>query len=141
MKTQNLKTQAQKKYHYHTIIQSYSHSKGWVPKWLCGFMQFLKLNFQLFIISILILSACDKGPPIPEEKFIKIYVDLLIIQDTSVINPISVDSMRTLVFIKNDLTAEQYDRTIEYFNSRPEKWEAFFDSATAYVERLRKIDK
>lgn len=103
-------------------------------------MQLVRIKFPLLIVPILIFSACDKGPPIPEEKFIKTYVDLLIIQDTSVTNPISVDSMRTLVFTKNDLTAEQYDRTIEYYNSRPEKWEAFFDSATAYVERLRNTE-
>jgi len=99
------------------------------------------MNYTIFAISLLfILSACDKGPPIPEEKFIKAYVDLLIIQDTSVTNPVSIDSIRTIVLYKNDLTSQQYDETINYYNQRPEKWEVFFDSVTAYVERLRKTE-
>jgi hypothetical protein len=97
------------------------------------------MNYKFFAISLLIiLSACDKGPPIPEEKFIKVYVDLLILQDTTTAETFSLDSIKTIVFTRNNISSRQYDETINYYNSQPEKWVVLFDSATAYVERLKK---
>ena len=102
----------------------------------------LKVKSQkLFCIAGLLslfITACDKEPPIPEEKFIKVYVDLLIIQDTTNTDTFSLDSVKTIVFDRHSISVEQYDATINYYNSEPEKWQAFFDSATAYVEGLKK---
>lgn len=93
---------------------------------------------QYLIIILLFFSfvSCDDGPPIPDEKFMELYVDLLIIQDTTTTN-FSLDSVKTLVLDRHNVSPEQYDSTIRYYNSRPEKWIVFFDSATVYVERLR----
>ena len=101
-------------------------------------MKLLSNKITFLIISALLFSACDKAPPIPEEKFIKVYVDLLIIQDTTTADTFSLDSVKTLVFTRHNISSEQYDETINYYNSQPEKWVVLFDSATAYVERLKK---
>jgi hypothetical protein len=106
-----------------------------------GFMKLSFNKFSLFLLTVILLSACDKCPPIPEEKFIKVYVDFLIIQDTTTACTFSLDSIKTLVFNRHEVSPEQYDATIEYYNSQPEKWVAFFDSATAYVEDLKKEDE
>jgi hypothetical protein len=103
-----------------------------------AFMKLLSNKITFLIISALLLSACDKGPPIPEDKFIKVYVDFLIIKDTTTANAFSLDSVKTLVFTRHDISSEQYDETINYYNSQPEKWAVLFDSATAYVEGLKK---
>ena len=103
-----------------------------------GCMKLLNIKITFLIIATLFLSACDKGPPIPEEKFKKVYVDLLIIQDTTTANNFSIDSVKSLVFTRHNIAAEEYDATVNYYNSQPEKWAAFFDSTTAYVERLKK---
>jgi Domain of unknown function (DUF4296) len=95
-------------------------------------------SYSLLIFLFFFISACDKGPPIPEEKFIKVYVDFLIIQDTSTANTFSLDSVKTLVFTRHNISAEDFDATVNYYNSQPEKWVAFFDSTTAYVENLKK---
>jgi hypothetical protein len=100
-----------------------------------------KPYFLLFFLFIFI-SACDKGPPITEEKFIHVYTDLLIIQDTTTSPSYSLDSIKALVFTRHNISSEQYEETINYYNSQPEKWQAFFDSATVYVEGLkRKTEK
>jgi len=148
VKSQKSKTLFLYKNYIHTIIpvcrgdiqgrQSYNHSKGSTLVWLYGSMQFVSIKFLLFFIFSLFLSACDKGPPIPEEKFIKVYVDLLIIQDTTTAETFSLDSIKTLVFTRHNISSGQYDETISYYNSQPEKWVVLFDSATAYVERLKK---
>jgi Domain of unknown function (DUF4296) len=138
VKSQKSKTVFPDKNPIHPIIQSFNHAKSRILVWLYGCMQFLSIKFILFIVSALLLSACDKAPPIPEEKFIKVYVDLLIIQDTTTADTFSLDSIRTLVFTRHDISSEQYDETIDYYNSQPEKWTVFFDSATSYVEGLKK---
>jgi hypothetical protein len=122
----------------HTIIHSYNHSKSGTFVWLYGSMQFSSIKFTLLVVLSLLLSACDKGPPLSEDKFIKVYVDLLIIQDTTTANNFSIDSVKSLVFTRYNISAGEYEATVNYYNSQPEKWVAFFDSTTAYVERLKK---
>ena len=100
-------------------------------------MQFLNIKFTLFIVSSLLLSGCDKAPPTPDEKFLELYVDLLIIQDTTTTTNFSLDSVKTLVLNRYNVSLDQYDAMLKYYNSSPERWIVFFDSATVYAERLR----
>lgn len=100
-------------------------------------MKLKNIKFTLSIVPVLLLSACDKGPPIPEDKFMQAYVDILVAQDTTTTTPFSMDSLRTVILKNNNLLPEQYDAMIEYYNARPEKWNPFFDSVTVYVERLK----
>jgi hypothetical protein len=99
-------------------------------------LQYLKLFFV--VPPLIFLASCDDEPPIPQEKFMEVYVDLLIVQDTTTDNPFNLDSVKTLVLQKYNLTVEDYDSNINYLNAEPEKWMEFFDSTTAYVERLKK---
>jgi hypothetical protein len=100
-------------------------------------MRLLKSKIILLFVSLILLSACDEKPPIPEKKFLDLYVDLLIIQDTTTAANFSIDSVKTVVLDRYDISNEQYDSMIKFYNSNPEKWITFFDSATAYVERLK----
>ena len=72
----------------------------------------------------------------PEDKFIRVYVDLLIVHDSSSVQNLSLDSLKQALFKKYETTEEHYQNTIDYYNETPQKWEAFFDKATAYVEEL-----
>jgi len=91
----------------------------------------------LIIIFTLFLNSCSEEEVIPEEKFIRVYVDLMIIQDTTRTNPLPLDSLKEIVFTKHDITSELYDKTIAEYNSSPEDWEEFFDKAIAYLEELK----
>ena len=73
----------------------------------------------------------------PEEKFIKVYVDLMIVQDTTRVNSLPLDSLKDIVFTKHNITSELYDKTVAKYNSSPENWEEFFDKAIAYLEELK----
>lgn len=97
----------------------------------------LKVLIPLLIIPALILSSCSEEKVIPEEKFIHVYVDLMIVQDTTRANPLPLDSLKEIVFTKHDITSELYDKTIAKFNSSPEDWEEFFEKAIAYLEELK----
>jgi hypothetical protein len=100
---------------------------------------FLKYFFPAIVTSIILFYGCEKEVKvIPEEKFINVYVDLLILQDTTSTDSLSLDSLKTLVFKNHNVSAEEYDATIRYYNSEPKKWEDFFDKAVNYVEALKK---
>ena len=122
----------------HTIIQSYNHTQTKPFVWMYGCMKLHFTKIIFLFITIILFSACEKNPAISEDKFIKVYVDLLIMHDTTSTNNISLDSLKAIVFEKNKITAEQYDATIQYYNEQPKRWEGFFDKALAYAEKLKK---
>jgi len=94
-----------------------------------------KLILLIFALALFNLS-CDDKPPIPEQKFMKVYVNLLIAQDTTA-TPYNSDSLKSVILASNNISELQYNSMIKYYNDRPEKWNPFFDSATVYVERLK----
>lgn len=58
-------------------------------------------------------------------------------QDTSLINNKNVDSVRTEIFARHNITPEDYQRTLDFYNRTPEKWESFFDKVIARIEKLK----
>ena len=88
------------------------------------------------LLSILIFG-CNKDKVIPEDEFIKVYVDILVAQDTLQNKSIPPDSIRAIVLKKHDIPNSVYKQTIDYYNSSDERWEKFFDKAIKYVEKLK----
>ena len=103
-----------------------------------------KLSFKFFlpllILPTFIINSCSEEEIMPEEKFIKVYVDLMIVQDTTRVNSLPLDSLKEIVFTKHNITSELYDKTVAKYNSSPENWEEFFDKAIAYLEVLKTKD-
>lgn len=91
----------------------------------------------LILFTALLNIACEEKSPIPEEKFVEVYVDLLIVQDTTRTDSLSLDSLQSIVFTRHNITAKAYDETISYYNSEPKRWEEFFNKAIAYAEELK----
>ena len=103
--------------------------------------------FQIFkyltvILIILILSVCcSKDDIIPEDDFVKIYVEMLVTQDTLSDKSITPDSLRSIVLSRHNIQDSEYRHTIEYYNSSPDRWEKFFKKATDYVNELKAKQK
>ena len=94
-----------------------------------------KFFLSVFLLAFIIIS-CDDKPPITEQKFMQVYVDLLIAQDTTT-TLFNYDSLKSIILAKHKINEMQYESMINYFNEQPEKWTPFFDSATIYLERLK----
>ena len=94
----------------------------------------------IFLLTVIIIS-CSKEDILPEDKFIKIYIDILIAQDTLTDNSISNDSIKALILQKYNVTDSIYTKTIEYYNYNPDKWENFFEDAIKEVEELKATKK
>jgi hypothetical protein len=105
------------------------------PKWV----------HLLYLICVLFFTSCENKNIIPEDTFVKVYADFLIVQDTSFIDsrekgttPEQADSFKQMIFRKHNITHKQYEETLKYYNQNPELWEKFFEKAIAYVENQKK---
>ncbi len=99
--------------------------------------KYSKYTFILFFISIFFFQNCSEETPVSEEKFIQVYVDLLIGRDTISVQSSSFDSLKTRIFTKHSISSEDYYSTLEYYKSYSEKWEELFDRAITYAEKLK----
>ena len=90
--------------------------------------------FTIFIAS----SSCDQAPPISDKKFIKVYSEMVLMQDTSSLSQILI---KDTVLNKFKISKNDYDRTIEFYNNNPEKWQTFFDSVIVYMEKVKPKSK
>jgi hypothetical protein len=95
-------------------------------------MHFIKKISLLLIV--LILTGCSNR--LNEDKFILVYTDLIIAQDTLGAK-FKLDEVKKDVFKKHNVTDREYENTLKYYNSEPKKWEAFFNKSIAYLESKR----
>ncbi len=97
-------------------------------------MRYNSIIFASFILTIsTVLLSCKKQPAIEEKKFIKIYADMIFMQDTSS----SQLEIKEEVLKRFNVNEKDYDNTIKYYNADPERWQPFFDSVIVYMERLK----
>jgi len=89
----------------------------------------------------MLFASCDNKEILPEEKFIEVYVDILVAEDTTTLNSITSDSLKTIILSKHNTTEAVYQNTIDYYNESPERWEKFFDKVVAYVEKLKSMSE
>jgi hypothetical protein len=88
------------------------------------------------IVSAFIFSGCSKT--VDEDKFAKIYAEMIIAQDTATFAPNNFKPVQDTIFKRYGVTRSEYTATVDSYNKDPEKWEKFFDKAIAYVEALKK---
>lgn len=100
-------------------------------------MQLETKNITIIFLLTAFIFSCSKDDILPEDKFIKIYIDILVAQDTLSDSSISNDSLKTLILGKYNVTDSVFTKTIEYYNYNPDKWEKFFEDAIKQVEELK----
>ena len=98
----------------------------------------MKYSSIILASLILIISAgllsCKKQPAIDEKKFIKIYADMIFMQDTSTSSQLEI---KKEVLKRFNVTENDYDKNIKYYNDDPERWQPFFDSVITYIEKMK----
>jgi len=101
---------------------------------------FLKISIAVFpfvLAAVFFISGCKSDKIIDEEKFIMLYTDLVIAQDTSNADYNMMIKIRSQVLDRYKVTDEQYKFTIDYYNENPDRWQVFFEKVTAYVDNLK----
>jgi hypothetical protein len=87
----------------------------------------------IILTSVPIFISCGDKEPIPEKDFIKIYAYMTIMQDTS---QLTQSQIREKILSEFRYSESDYYKTINLYNSSPEKWTIFFDKVIEYVEGL-----
>jgi hypothetical protein len=102
-------------------------------------LNYTSKNAALFFILYIFISLnCNENNIIEEDKFIQIYSDIIIANDT-ISSPSQVsDSILLSILNKHGETKDDYKATIEYYNEDSERWEKFFSKAVTYLEKKRK---
>ncbi|MFH1526597.1 MAG: hypothetical protein ABIG69_08095 [Bacteroidota bacterium] len=95
----------------------------------------------LLPLLFLLLFACSKENEIEESKLVKLYVDLIIVDETYQFNLDSLAIHKKKVFEKYQVTEQNYVEAINLLGEDDEKWEMFFQKSLAYLETLRERDK
>lgn len=95
-----------------------------------------RLVFLTLFITIIStgLQSCKKQPVIDEQKFVKIYADMIFMQDTSLS---SKSEIKKDVLKRFNVTENDYDKTIKFYNDDPDRWQPFFDSVITYIEKIK----
>ena len=117
------------------IIDYYSH-QNYKSFFSLINLKILKFLIYQILIALLIFN-CSENEILPEEELVKIYVDILIAQDTTTNESITIDSLKAIVLKSYAVPESLYVKSIDYYNSTPAKWEEFFNNATKYVEKLK----
>jgi hypothetical protein len=89
---------------------------------------------SLMLLFLLFFAGCSHK--INEDKFILIYSDFVIAQDT-LNNNNNLDEIKNAVFKRYNVSEKEYTETLNYYNSDPRKWEAFFNKTISHLEGLR----
>lgn len=100
---------------------------------------------QIILICICFLSGCSNEKIIDEDKFVKVYADMVISQDTmstpangAVAGYTNTKKLRDEILKRHNVTDEQYKQTINYYNKNPQDWERFFNKVVTYIDGLKK---
>lgn len=117
-------------------IQSYPARRDFTCRLdIHSVIQILVFISVMMVLPALI-SCSDKT--IDHDKFIDVYVDLRIAEDTVRSDNYDIQKLHKEILKKHGITEEQYNSTFKYFNENPELWEKFYDEAIARVDTLKK---
>ena len=83
---------------------------------------------------MIIVQSCDKSPVIEEKKLVKIYAEMIFMQDTS---SLSATKIKENVLKRFSVNENDYTTTIKYYNDNPVRWQKFFDEVIVYIESLK----
>lgn len=86
--------------------------------------------------SLLFISCSDDKTIKDEEKFAKVYIDLLISEEQNRSDSLKIKSGQENIFKKYGVSQKQYEATINYYNQNPERWREFFTKVDDYFNKI-----
>jgi len=83
--------------------------------------------------AVFLLAGCSDEKPLDQEKFIEVYYDILVLQESRGMEFNAMQQIREEVYKKHGITHGQYEATLKYLSEDTKRWEQFFDEMIAYV--------
>jgi hypothetical protein len=99
------------------------------------------MKYIFIILFSIPFFSCSNKKIIDKTKFVKVYTDIVIAQDTVPMNKPVFDSVKQAVFKRYGVTSEQYDSTVSHYNKDVSRWQNFFTLVSAHIDSLRSKKK
>lgn len=95
----------------------------------------INIIFKSFLLLILSFAiSCENQPPLDHKKFVKLYADIIIMEDTA---SISQAEVKKIIFDQYKISQKKYNMMIDYFNEDADRWQKFFDDVLAHLENKK----
>ncbi|MDT3697167.1 MAG: DUF4296 domain-containing protein [Ignavibacterium sp.] len=98
--------------------------------------KYLIILFSLLVIIVLL--NCTESIPIEEKKLVKVYAEMVIMQDSTTL---STADIQKKVLGEFDISISDYEKSVDFLSKNPERWQNFYDSVIVYLQRLEPLPK
>lgn|GEM_PF-4340127 len=93
--------------------------------------------FFTLIFFSLILLGCKKEPEIDRSTLVKIYVETTLAQSKYAAYPDSLRSTKEEIYLKYNVTEDNFYSTLRSIEPKAEYWEGFFKEVKSYMDSLK----
>lgn len=90
------------------------------------------------IVIVLVVLISNSSAPIPEEKFVDLYIKLAFIHEKYKYDPPELEKEKNKILAENKITMKDVDRFIKEYKKKPEKWVKLWEKINQELERLKK---
>jgi hypothetical protein len=97
------------------------------------------VKYAILIFCILYFLSCSSEHrsqiPAKHQRFVHVYIELLKLKEKGISPQKACLDSSLAILRKYQYTQEEYDRTLAYFNQKPERWEAFYKEVLEQLKR------
>ncbi len=94
-------------------------------------------RISFLILLVLLIPACSEKPPIPEKKFVELYVQLQLLDaqygGQPAVQKAKVDSLLRSFKVNDSLVSS----ALSWYGQDPERWQKFFTDVQERVAEVR----
>lgn len=102
-------------------------------------MRFYKTFLIVLSISLpFIIQGCSESSPVDEKTLVRVYAEMVIMQDSSKLNDLEIQKK---VLTDFNISASDYEKSVNILREKPERWQDFYDSVIVYLQKLEPIPK
>lgn len=101
-----------------------------------GTILLVLLLVVVVIIAIILVSR--SSAPIPEEKFVQLYIELSLAHEKYKYNPPKLEEERKRILQQSKVTMDDVDKFIKAYKRKPEKWVKLWEKINQELERLQR---
>lgn len=107
----------------------------------------MKIHHISLICSLLILACGNndsKGRPIPEEQFINLYADVLVLKEEHSLSrsdSIRMNDRLDSLYANYRTTPSEFDSTLQYYRKDLGRWKKLYEGVTKRLETIQQQDR
>jgi len=94
-------------------------------------------KIELLLFLALLVSSCAEKPPIPQNKFVEIYVQLQLIGARYGNDPALQKSKSDSLLKAFDVDRPLVDSTLSWYSRDPDRWHDFFEVVERRFDEIR----